>query len=159
MKNTTFSILLFSALVMGCGDKVSSVNTGKATVSTATVSQVEKIYNIHPLNLGMKYNSNPFEIRNSKALGRIIQTEIFAGSYTDEGTTAKIKDDNFDVFCRMNGVEYNKNPLKRGYVVVKGTLIEEGGKLGIKNCMPVTSEDNAKWREDPTTDDYNLLLN
>ena len=163
MKSIYLMPFFCAAILVGCGDKGKPQNVSNESSNAArevvNSRQDERVYNIHPLNLGYKYNSNPFEIRNGKALGKTIQTEIFAGSYVDEGVSAKIQDDNFGVFCRMSGAEYSKSPVKRGYLVVKGVLVEEAGKLGLNNCLPASDQGKADWRDDPKADDYNSLIN
>jgi hypothetical protein len=124
------------------------LKVNRATITPLSVQSPEKsassgpVLKVDSLILALKSSSNPFEIRN-KALGKSVETQIFVERFVDEGEFARMIDANSGFFCRMKGEEFGKHN-KRGVIVVRGTLVEDGGKFGLDNCKFISND--VDWK-------------
>lgn len=116
-----------------------------SNVSNEKISN-DKIYKINDMILGLKYLSNPFDIRQ-RLLGKTIETRMGVFKFIDEGNQARLIGDGSGVACLMSPEEFSKNRSK-GVKVVRGTLVEWSGGLSLDNCIYISDDINWKATDD-----------
>ena len=110
-----------------------------------------KVYKVNSLELAVKQASDPFQIRD-KVVGKTIETQMIVENFVDEGSDAKLIDALDGFFCRMKPSEFEKHN-DRGVLVVRGTLVQDGGEIGLDHCEFVSND--ANWK---ATSTYNDLV-
>jgi len=122
-----------------------AVSDEEKSKNAATDIETQAEYKkVNSVSLAIQYTTDPFSARNM--LGQLIETQIFADKFMDEGDVARVLDGNSGFYCRMSGSEYSKHN-GRGAMVIRGKLSEiKGFGLGLENCVFVSKE--LDWKAD-----------
>lgn len=143
----SYTIVIFAGYLivndLGIFDSTSSSSVSHSASISANKSNSNVGYykKIDSGIIAIKHSTNPFELR--KLVGGNYETQIFVEHFEDEGNTAFIIDANFGFYCRMLGTDFSQHN-KRGTMVVRGSLAESKGRIGLNNCTFLSNDTDWK---------------
>ena len=76
----------------------------------------------------------------SQYVGKLIETEIFVEGFVTNNGSKRLIDANSGFFCDIDSSQSSTFPDKRGGYVIRGTLIQSAGEIGLSRCQYVSSQ-------------------